>query len=41
MVQTINQLFPDTDTSSKQPENTLRLDVMGTEVSAFTIPTPS
>lgn len=40
MAQTIGQLFPGTDTSSKQPENTLRLDVMGTEVSAFYYPYP-
>lgn len=38
MTQTIGQLFPGTNTSSKQPENTLRLDVMGTEVSAFYYP---
>ena len=40
MSQTINRLFPGTDTSSEQPENTLRLDVMGTEVSVFYYPYP-
>lgn len=40
VAQTISQLFPGTDISSKQPENTLRLDVMGTEVSAFYYPYP-
>jgi len=40
MAQTINRLFPGTDTSSEQPENTLRLDVMGTEVSVFYYPYP-
>ena len=40
MAQTINRLFPGTDITPEQPENTLRLDVMGTEVSAFYYPYP-
>ncbi len=40
MAKTINRLFPGTDISSEQPENTLRLDVMGAEVSAFYYPYP-
>ena len=40
MAQTINRLFPGTDITPEQPENTLRLDVIGTEISAFYYPYP-
>ncbi len=35
LANTISQIFPETKTSATQSPNTLRIDVMGTEVSAF------